>query len=105
MAHGIGSGRCPATACRPCGCPARRCGEQARIGATAASRRAWTPRRVGSLRRGLLPVVLLIVAIRFLGDLAIGRHPQRSLAMRDRAALELENAAFNGLDAELMRVV
>jgi hypothetical protein len=77
---------------------------QAKIGATAASRRAWTPRRGGSVRGGLLPVVLLIVAIGFLGDFAIGRYLQRSLETRERAALELENAAFNGLDAELLRI-
>jgi hypothetical protein len=79
---------------------------RSRIGRTAASRRAWTPRRGhGFLESRLLLGVLLVIGLGFLGDFAIGWYQQRSLEVRNRAALVLENAAFNGLDAELLRVV
>lgn len=78
---------------------------RARIGGTAASRRAWTPRKRGAAVSRLLLVVLLVIGMGFLADFAVGRYQQRSLEASNRAALELENAAFNGLDAELLRVV
>ena len=79
---------------------------RSRIGRSAASRRAWTPRRGhGFLESRLLLGVLVVIGLGFLGDFAIGWYQQRSLEARNRAALVLENAAFNGLDAELLRVV
>ncbi len=79
---------------------------RSRIGRTAASRRAWTPRRgYGVLESRLLLSVLLVIGLGFLGDFAIGWYQQRLLEARNRAAVVLENAAFNGLDAELLRVV
>ena len=79
---------------------------RSRIGRTAASRRAWTPRRGhGFLESRLLLGVLLVTGLGFLGDFAIGWYQQRSLEARDRVALVLQNAAFNWLDAELLRVV
>jgi hypothetical protein len=79
---------------------------RSRIGRTAASRRAWTPRRGHRfLESRLLLGVLLIIGLGFLGDFAIGWYQQRALEARNREALVLENAAFNGLDAELLRVV
>jgi hypothetical protein len=78
---------------------------RSRIGRAAASRRAWTPRRGhGFLESRLLLGVLVVIGLGFLGDFAIGWYQQRSLEARNRAALVLENAAFNGLDAELLRV-
>jgi hypothetical protein len=78
---------------------------RARIGGTAASRRAWTPRRCGAATSRWLLVLPLVIGVGFLADFAVGRYQQRSLEASNRAALELENAAFNGLDAELLRVV
>jgi hypothetical protein len=92
----------PEVAARPRGVDDLR----SRIGRTAASRRAWTPRRGHSfLESKLLLGVLVVIGLGFLGDFAIGWFQQRSLEARNRAALVLENAAFNGLDAELLRVV
>ena len=79
---------------------------RSRIGRTAASRRAWTPRRRhGILESKLLLGVLLVIGVGFLGDFAIGWYQQRALEARNHDALVLENAAFNGLDAELLRVI
>jgi len=77
---------------------------RARIGHSKSSRRAWTRRNQPGLGSGLLMTVLLVIGIGFLADFAIGRYQQHSLEAGNRAALELENAAFNGLDAELLRV-
>ena len=79
---------------------------QARIAATAASRRAWTPhhrRATGTSQ--LLIALLLVIAVGFFADFAIAQYEHRSLEVRNRDGLALENAAFNGLDTELLRVV
>ena len=76
-----------------------------RIGRTAASRRAWVPRRSpGIVDSWLLLGVMLAIGIGFLGDVAVGWYQQRLLEARGRAALELETAAFNGLYVELPRI-
>jgi hypothetical protein len=78
---------------------------QARISGIPASRRAWTPRKPSGtqLSKSLL-AVLLVIGVGFLADFAVTRYQQHSLETRNRATLELENAAFNGLNVELVRV-
>jgi hypothetical protein len=78
---------------------------RARIGTTAASRRAWTPRKQGAASSLWLLAMLLVVGAAFLADQAIAWYQQRALEARNRAVLELENAAFNGLNSELLRVM
>ena len=78
---------------------------RSRIERAAPSQRAWIPRkRHAILESRLLLGILLIIGLGFFGDFAVGWYQQRSLEARSRAVLELENAAFNGLYVELLRM-
>jgi hypothetical protein len=50
-------------------------------------------------------VTVAVIGFGFLADFGIGWHQQRLVAARERAALELRNAAFSGLYIELIRIV
>ncbi len=86
-----------------------------RIGRTAPSRRAQAAaasagprarlgRGLGFLESKLLLGVLVVIGLGFLADSGIGWYQQRALDARNRAALELRDAAFAGLYIELVRV-
>lgn len=83
-----------------------------RIRRTAPSRRAQAPSdvptRLGGgfefLESKALRVLLIVIGLGFLADFGVGWWEQHLLAARDRAALELQNAAFAGLYVELIRV-
>lgn len=83
-----------------------------RIRRAAPSRRGQAPAagrtRLGrGLRWGdsrLLVAVLVVIGAGFLVDFGIGRYQRYAEAVRGRAALQLENAAFAGLLAELTAI-
>lgn len=61
-------------------------------------------RGFGFLESKLLLGVLVAIGLGFLADFAIGWYQRHTLETRERAALELENAAFGGLTIELDQV-
>ena len=83
-----------------------------RIRQTPPSRRAQarleTPARFGGgfdfLESKILLVVLAVIGLGFLVDFGTGWYQRRLLGQREKAALELRNAAFAGLYVELVRV-
>jgi len=84
-----------------------------RIRTSSSSRRAQA-RSAVAIRPGLsfeflaskaVLVTVAVVALGFLADLGIGWYQRRLVAARERAALELRNAAFSGLYVELIRIV
>ncbi len=76
---------------------------RSRLGQTRPSRRArLQPGRAPRSR--LLLAVLLVVALGFVADAAIGWYQQHVLEGQSRTRLELENAAFNRLYVELLRI-
>ena len=85
---------------------------RARIRRTAPSRRAQAPltssARFGGgfdfLESKILLVLLAVIGLGFLADSGAGWYQQRLLSQREKAALELRNAAFSGLYVELIRV-
>lgn len=83
-----------------------------RIRQTAPSRRVQA-RSVGPTRLGcgfefleskVLLVLLAAIGLGFLADFGVGWYQRHLLAAREKAALELQNAAFAGLYVELIRV-
>ena len=83
-----------------------------RIRRTMPSRRGQGPatKRTG-LGRGLgwgdskiLLWVLVAIGFGFLADFGVGRYQLHAIAVHERAALELENAAFAGLTVELLQI-
>lgn len=85
---------------------------RARIGRTAPSKRAREKVRTG-VRSGIWPDflrskavlgVMAAIGIGLVADYAIGWYQGRALAFQQRAALELENAAFARLIIELVDV-
>lgn len=86
---------------------------QERIAKSAPSRRAQLPS--AGTQRPLVnfeflasrPVLVLIALIGtgIVGDSGLGWYQWRLVATRERAALELHNAAFSGLYVELVKVV
>lgn len=85
---------------------------RARIGRTAPSRRGhvgtkkagrfgvWT----GLLESGVVVGILAAIGLGFAVDFGIGWYQQHAIATQRRAALELENSAFAGLNVELIDV-
>ncbi|MGH6841877.1 MAG: hypothetical protein ACREDV_07260, partial [Methylocella sp.] len=83
-----------------------------RIRQTAPSRRAQaryeSPTRLGRgfefLESKVLCVILVAIGLGFLADFGVGWYQRHLLAAREKAALELQNAAFAGLYVELIRI-
>ncbi|MGH8322873.1 MAG: hypothetical protein ACRETD_03590, partial [Steroidobacteraceae bacterium] len=83
-----------------------------RLRRTAPSRRSQVrpdiPARFGRgfafLESKVLLVLLAVIGLGFLADSGVGWYQRRLLSQREKAALELQNAAFGGLYVELIRV-
>ncbi len=83
-----------------------------RIRQTAPSRRAQArskgPTRLGRgfefLESKVLLVLLVAIGLGFFADFGVGWYQGHLLAAREKAALELQNAAFAGLYVELIRI-
>ncbi|MGH7840970.1 MAG: hypothetical protein ACREQT_05545 [Candidatus Binataceae bacterium] len=83
-----------------------------RIRQTAPSKRAqgWSENstRLGRsfefLESKVVLVLLVAIGLGFLADFGVGWYQRHLLAAREKAALELQNAAFAGLYVELIRV-
>jgi hypothetical protein len=83
-----------------------------RIRQTPPSHRAQAPlenpARFGGgfdfLESKILLVMLVVIGLGFLADFGAGWYQRRLFSQREKAALELQNAAFAGLYVELVRV-
>jgi hypothetical protein len=83
-----------------------------RIGETAPSTRNLRRSVVGRVRRGRSDLLrsnfvigaLAVIGLGFLVDFGVGALQKRSIERARLAALELRNAAFSGLNVELVRV-
>lgn len=83
-----------------------------RIRRTPPSRRAQTrpetstrfSRRFDFLDSKILLMLLVVIGLGFLADSGAGWYQRRLLSQREKAALELRNAAFTGLYVELVHV-
>jgi len=58
----------------------------------------------GFLESKVLLILLMAVGFGFLADFGVGWYQRRLLSQREKAALELQNAAFGGLYVELVHV-
>jgi hypothetical protein len=64
----------------------------------------WPPGGFDFLESKILLVMLIVIGLGFLADFGAGWYQRRLLSQREKAALELQSAAFAGLYVELVRV-